>query len=107
MPKSLITDKFILAYEVLQSMKTRHKGRKGSMTIQLDIFKAYEQLEWNFLEEMMRKVDFDEGWIPRIMRYVTTISYATLVNDHPGSTTHQLEDYARGTHLSIFIFDMC
>lgn len=79
----LITDNVITAYEALHSMKTRHKGRKGIMTIKLDISKEYDKLEWPFLKAMMRSMGFDEGWIMRLMRCVTIVSYATLINGHP------------------------
>lgn len=61
-------------------MKTRQKGREGSMAIKLDILKAYDKLKLSFLEAMMRKLDFYDVWISRIMTYVTTVSYSILVN---------------------------
>lgn len=39
-PKRLITDNAIVAYEMLHSMKMRQHGKKGSMAIKLDISKA-------------------------------------------------------------------
>lgn len=56
----IITDNIIIAYEVLHSMKTKQKCQEGSMSIKLDISKAYDKLEWNFLEAMMRKLGFRE-----------------------------------------------
>lgn len=60
LPRRLILDNIIVAYEELHSMKTRQKGRNGSMAIKLDISKIYDKLEWNFLETMMRKLNFHE-----------------------------------------------
>lgn len=70
----LITDNIIVAYEVLHSMKTRRRARKGSMVIKLDISKVYDKMEWSFLEEMIWKFRFNEMWISRVMRYVTTVT---------------------------------
>lgn len=47
----LITNNVIVAYEDLHSMKTRYKGRKGTMAIKLNISKAHDKLKWLFLEE--------------------------------------------------------
>lgn len=45
----LITNNIIVAYKALHSMKARQKGHKDSMAVKLDISKAYDKLEWNFL----------------------------------------------------------
>lgn len=73
-------------YEALHYMKSRQKGQKDNMVINLDISKAYEILEWYFLETMMRRLGFNEVWISRVMICVTTISYLILVNDQPCPT---------------------
>lgn len=42
----LITNNIVAAYEVLHSMKTWQKDKVGSMALKLDIFKAYDRVEW-------------------------------------------------------------
>ena len=44
-PGSLITDNTTIAYELLQRTRNRTKGKKGKMTIKLDISKAYDRVE--------------------------------------------------------------
>lgn len=51
----LNTDNVIIAYEALNTMTNRQKGKEGSMTLKLDIAKANDRVEWKFLEGMMRK----------------------------------------------------
>ena len=50
------------------------------MTLELDMSKAYDRVEWNFLEEIMRKIGFNERWINLIMICVKTVTYFILVN---------------------------
>lgn len=57
MPRRLITDTIIVAYEALHSIKIRKKGQNDSMVIKLDISKTYNKLEWSFFE----KIDW-KGW---------------------------------------------
>ena len=53
------------------------------MGIKLDISKAYDKVEWSFLEPVMCKMEFPEAWITLIMGWVSSVSYAILVNRQP------------------------
>lgn len=79
-PGHLISNNIIVAYEALHSIKSRQKGQTENMAIKLDISKAYDKLEWYFIETMMRKLGFNETWISRVMICVKSVSYAILVN---------------------------
>jgi len=57
-PGWLISDNILIAYEALHTMATHLKGKKGYMAIKLDMSKAYDWVEWQFLEDIMRKLGF-------------------------------------------------
>ena len=74
-PGRLITDNVLVAYETIHTMHSRKKGEKGTMVLKLDISKVYNRVEWQFLQKIMKKMGFPEGWIERVMSSVTTPSF--------------------------------
>ena len=49
----LITNNVLVAYETLHSMHSKKKGKTGSLALKLDVSKAYDQVEWLFLQGIM------------------------------------------------------
>jgi hypothetical protein len=60
-------------------MRTRLSGKKGFMTIKLDMSKAYDWVEWSFLESAMRQMGFATRWIELILMCVTSIKYPVFL----------------------------
>jgi len=83
LPGRLISNNILVAYEALHTMDTLMKGKKGFMAIKLDMSKAYDRVEWTFLEEIMRKLGFAEEWIRLLMTCVSSTSYSVLINGTP------------------------
>ena len=82
-PGRLITDNVLVAFETMHCIDQRKKGKKALMAIKLDMSKAYDKVEWVYLETMMRKMGFHERWSSLIMMCVTTVSYSMLINGEP------------------------
>jgi hypothetical protein len=59
-PGRLITNNVLVAYESIHAIKNKRNGVVGSCVIKLDMHKAYDIVEWIFLENMMRKLVFYE-----------------------------------------------
>ena len=77
------TDNVLVAFEVMHCINKKRKGKKGLMAIKLDMSKAYNWVEWAYLEVMMRKLGFQNRWISSMMMCVTTVSYSVLLNGEP------------------------
>ena len=61
-----------MAYELLHTMHSRKKVKKGSLALKLGISKAYDRVEWPFLKGIMTRLVFLEVWINWVMGCVIT-----------------------------------
>jgi hypothetical protein len=79
-PGRMITNNVLLAYEFTHQMLSRKGGREGLVAVKLDMSKAYDRVEWLFLEKMMKRMGFNDQWVSLIMKCVKSVSYRVKVN---------------------------
>ena len=80
LPGRLITDNVLVAFKTLHYLKRKTQGKNGYMTLKLDMSKAYDRVEWIFLEKVMRHLGFVENTVKLIMLCMSSITYAVLLN---------------------------
>jgi hypothetical protein len=68
-PGRQITDNIIVAQEVIHSMR-KMKGKKGFMTIKVDLEKAYDRLSWKFIRETLIDARLPSDLIRVIMQSI-------------------------------------
>jgi hypothetical protein len=79
-PRRMITNNVLLAYELTHYMQTKKRGADSFAALKLDMSKANDRVEWEFLRRMLCKLGFNHGWVEIMMNFVTTVRYRIRVN---------------------------
>jgi hypothetical protein len=79
-PGRLITDNAMLAFECIHHIQQEKDPERSFCAYKLDLSKAYDRVDWAFLEQMMLKLGFAHRWVQWIMLCVTSVRYSVKFN---------------------------
>lgn len=77
------------------------------MSLKLDISKAYDRVEQNFLESVMHKMGFGHAWMSRVMICIKPMSFSILINGEPKGLIKPSRGLCQGDSLSQYLFLLC
>lgn len=106
MPRRQSIDNVVICQEILYSFKYT-KAKRGGMVIMLDLEKAYNRMEWRFVEETL----WDVGLLEKLFTVITNIVSSSCCHLlWSGVVTDLIKQSIglwQGDPLSPFLFVLC
>jgi hypothetical protein len=93
----------IILHETLHEL---HRKKLNGAILKLDFEKAYDKVNWGFLQQTLRMKGFSEKWRQWINQFVTKGSVAIKVNDDIGRYFQTKKGLRQGDPLSPLLFNL-
>jgi hypothetical protein len=100
----MIMDNVLIAFECLHALENRNNSCKKFGALKLDLTKAYDRVDWGFLDGVLTRLGFQCKWIQWIMTCVTTIRYSVCFNSVSLEPFKPSRGMRQGDLLSPYLF---
>ena len=105
-PSCRMSDNIIIVQEII-CMMVKKSGPKGHMALKLDLEKAYDHLEWLFIQETLEFIQIPPKLIQLIMNMISSTHFNIMWNGTPLSTIIPSRGVRQGDPLYLYLFILC
>lgn len=107
MSEWLMSDNILVTFETLHYMRNHCTGKAGYMALKPDMSKAYDRVEWGYMQQVLVNMVFHDRWVKLMMECITSATYSVLINGEPQGHIIPTRGLCQGDPLSLYFFLMC
>ncbi|XP_019255185.1 PREDICTED: uncharacterized protein LOC109233778 [Nicotiana attenuata] len=92
----MIRDNIIMSHELVKGYE--RKNISPRCMLKIDMQKAYDSVEWVYIEQVMKLLGVPEKFVKCIMVCISTVSYSVIINGKPTKPFEARKGLRQGRH---------